>query len=293
MNLEDYDPISSIEINPQLADQWIRSRFDTAVQGINEAFGQFRFSDAAHIIYEFMWHEFCDWYVEMIKQRLYYSDDLVAKYTAQTVAIEILDGTLRLLHPIMPFLTEEIWQQLPIAGESITISSYPEPNQNLKDATAEMKMGVIMDVIDEIRSVRGEMNVPPSSEIEILIQAPSTDTRQTLDTYLEENLRSFTKFATVSIAEYQERPKSSATAIIDDLTIYIPLLSVIDIDKEKERLQKRAAKATSELENVKKMLANKNFVERAPQEVIDQKYERKAKLESEKEKILVNLHMLD
>ena len=293
MNLEDYDPISSIEINPQLADQWIRSRFDTAVQGINEAFGQFRFSDAAHIIYEFMWHEFCDWYVEMIKQRLYYSDDPVAKYTAQTVAIEILDGTLRLLHPIMPFLTEEIWQQLPIAGESITISSYPEPNQNLKDATAEMKMGVIMDVIDEIRSVRGEMNVPPSSEIEILIQAPSTDTRQTLDTYLEENLRSFTKFATVSIAEYQERPKSSATAIIDDLTVYIPLLSVIDIDKEKERLQKRAAKATSELENVKKMLANKNFVERAPQEVIDQKYERKAKLESEKEKILVNLHMLD
>ena len=293
MNLEDYDPISSIEINPQLADQWIRSRFDTAVQGINEAFGQFRFSDAAHIIYEFMWHEFCDWYVEMIKQRLYYSDDPVAKYTAQTVAIEILDGTLRLLHPIMPFLTEEIWQQLPIAGESITISSYPEPNQNLKDAIAEMKMGVIMDVIDGIRSVRGEMNVPPSSEIEILIHAPSTDTRQTLDTYLEENLRSFTKFATVSIAEYQERPKSSATAIIDDLTIYIPLLSVIDIDKEKERLQKRAGKATSELENVEKMLANKNFVERAPQEVIDQKYERKAKLESEKEKILVNLHMLD
>ncbi|MEC7867418.1 MAG: class I tRNA ligase family protein [Candidatus Poribacteria bacterium] len=293
MNLEDYDPISSIEINPQLADQWIRSRFDTAVQGINEAFGQFRFSDAAHIIYEFMWHEFCDWYVEMIKQRLYYSDDLVAKYTAQTVAIEILDGTLRLLHPIMPFLTEEIWQQLPIAGESITISSYPEPNQNLKDATAEMKMGVIMGVIDEIRSVRGEMNVPPSSEIEILIQAPSTDTRQTLDTYLEENLRSFTKFATVSIAEYQERPKSSATAIIDDLTVYIPLLSVIDIDKEKERLQKRAGKATAELENVEKMLANKNFVERAPKEIIDQKYERKAKLESEKEKILDHLHMLD
>ena len=240
-----------------------------------------------------MWHEFCDWYVEMIKQRLYYSDDLVAKYTAQTVAIEILDGTLRLLHPIMPFLTEEIWQQLPIAGESITISSYPEPNQNLKDATAEMKMGVIMGVIDEIRSVRGEMNVPPSSEIEILIQAPSTDTRQTLDTYLEENLRSFTKFATVSIAEYQERPKSSATTIIDDLTVYIPLLSVIDIDKEKERLQKRAGKATTELENVEKMLANKNFVERAPKEVIDQKYERKAKLESEKEKILDHLHMLD
>ncbi len=150
-----------------------------------------------------------------------------------------------------------------------------------------------MDVIDEIRSVRGEMNVPPSSEIEILIQAPSTDTRQTLDTYLEENLRSFTKFATVSIAEYQERPKSSATAIIDDLTVYIPLLSVIDIDKEKERLQKRAGKATAELENVEKMLANKNFVERAPKEVIDQKYERKAKLESEKEKILDHLHMLD
>ena len=96
MNLEDYDPNSSVEINPQLVDKWICSRFDTAVQSINEAFGQFRFSDAALIIYEFMWHEFCDWYVEMIKQRLYYSDDPVAKYTAQTVAIEILD--LSLIH---------------------------------------------------------------------------------------------------------------------------------------------------------------------------------------------------
>ena len=293
MNLEDYDLISSVEINPQLADKWIRSRFDTAVQDTNEALGQFRFSDAAHIIYEFMWHEFCDWYVEMIKQRLYYSDDPVAKYTAQTVAIEILDGTLRLLHPIMPFLTEEIWQQLPIEGESITISSYPESNQNRKDVTAEIKMGIIMDVIDEIRSVRGEMNIPPSSEIEILIQAPSKDTRQVLDTYLEGIMRSFTKFVTVSIAEYQERPKSSATTIIDDLTVYIPLSSVIDINKERERLQKRVVKATSELENVEKTLANKNFVERAPKEVIDQKYERKDKLESEKEKILANLHMLN
>ena len=240
-----------------------------------------------------MWHEFCDWYVEMIKQRLYYSDDPVAKHTAQTVAIEILDGALRLLHPIMPFLTEEIWQLLPVEGESITISPYPESNQNLKDSASETKMGVIMDVIDEIRSVRGEMNIPPSSEIEILIQAPSADTRQTLETHLEENMRSFTKFATVSIAEHQERPKSSATTVISDLTVYIPLAGVINIDKERDRLQKKVDKATLELDNVTKTLANKNFVERAPKEVINQKYERKAELESEKEKISVNLRMLD
>ena len=293
MNLEDYDPNSSVEINPQLVDKWICSRFDTAVQSINEAFGQFRFSDAAHIIYEFMWHEFCDWYVEMIKQRLYYSDDPVAKYTAQTVAIEILDGTLRLLHPIMPFLTEEIWQQLPVTGDSITISSYPEPNQDSKDAEAEMKMRVIMDVIDEIRSIRGEMNIPPSTEIEILIQAPNVDTRQILETHLEENMRSFTKFMKVSIAEYQEKPKSASTAIIEDLIAYVPLSGVLDIDEEKKRLQKKLDKTRSELENVEKTLANKNFVERAPKQVIDQKYERKTKLESEQEKILVNLHMFD
>ncbi|MCH8292999.1 valine--tRNA ligase [Candidatus Poribacteria bacterium] len=294
MNLEDFDPSAKTEFShsKMLCDRWIRSRFNATVKHIGTYLEEFRFSDVAHALYEFLWHEFCDWYIEMIKQRLYYTDDLNAKRTAQAVASEILEGTMRLLHPIMPFITEEIWQRLPHEGESVMVAPWPEPKPEWEDLASESAMRTIMDVIDNIRSVRGEMNVPPSSEIEVLVQAPNTEIRELLNAHLEEYLPAFTRFSQISIAEVQEKPAASASAVIGDLVIYIPLAGVIDIEKEKDRLQRRLDKVLKDFVGTQKTLDNPRFVERAPETVVEQKRARFAELTVEKEKLVANLEML-
>ncbi len=294
MNLDDNSLLSESERKLQLADYWIRSRFNQTVEDTLKAFDQFRFSDAAHVLYEFVWHEFCDWYVEMIKQRLYYTDDSVAKQTAQSVAVEILDGIMRLLHPIMPFITEEIWQKLPLkrSCSSIVIDTYPIVDMSLNNSPATKEMKEIMDIIDAIRSIRGEMNVPPSSQVEILIQAPKKETQQTLKQHLGQYLSSFTKFSQVSIAESQIKPSSAATAVVNESTIYMPLEGVIDLEKEKDRLQKQLKKVNVQVERTKKQLDNENFITRAPIEVVKQKRQLLADFETEQEKLETNLKML-
>ncbi len=294
MNIDDEHLLPEKERDLQLADHWIRSRFNQTTSDTLRALDQFRFSDAAHVLYEFIWHEFCDWYVEMIKQRLYYADDTVAKRTAQSVAVEILDGVTRLLHPIMPFITEEIWQNLPMerSCSSIMIDTYPRFDPDLENSSATREMKVIMDTIDAIRSLRGEMNVPPSSQVEILIQAPKLATRQTLQKHLSQYLSSFTKFSQISISQHQEKPTSAATAVVNELTIYVPLEGVIDLEKEKKRLQKRLAKVNQQVQGVRKQLDNENFVSRAPIEVVEQKRQLLADFENEQEKLEANLKML-
>lgn len=295
MNLDDFDS-SGTEISDDqlyLCDSWIRSRFNTTVKNVTTYFEEFRFSDAAHALYEFVWHEFCDWYIELIKQRLYYTDDASARQTVQLVASDILERTMRLLHPIMPFLTEEIWQRLPREGESIMVASWPNPNAEWEDPMSETAMQTIMNVIESIRSIRGEMNVAPSSDVEILIKAPSPKNRNLLETHLEDYLPSFTRISSVSIAESLEKPKACATAVVEDLTIYVPLAGVIDIDAETSRLQKRLTKLTADLVATQKTLDNPKFVERAPKAVVTQKQDLLSRFESEKEKLESNLNMLE
>ncbi len=290
MNLDDFQPAPPTSLS--LCDRWIRSCFNATVQNVTTYLEQFRFSDAAHCLYEFLWHEFCDWYIELIKQRLYYSTDATAKHTAQTIAGEILEGTMRLLHPIMPFITEEIWGRLPHKGKSIVVAPWPEPNGEWEDEQAADVMKTIMTVIEAIRSIRGEMNVPPSSEIEILIQAPDPAIRALLDEHLQEYLPAFTRFSRISIAEHQDRPDAAAAAVIGDTVIYIPLAEIIDIEAEKARLRKRLDKVIKDLTGTQKTLNNPAFIERAPKAVVEQKHARLAELESEKEKLEANLEML-
>ncbi len=299
MNLDDFHtptlslPAGGEGMSLLLCDRWIRSRFNATVQNVTTYLEQFRFSDVAHCLYEFLWHEFCDWYIELIKQRLYYTEDATAKRTAQAVAAEILEGTMRLLHPIMPFITEEIWQRLPHEGESIVQAPWPEPHAAWEDSVAEDAMKTIMSVIESIRSIRGEMNVPPTSKVEVLIQAPNPEIRGLLTEHLKEYLPAFTHFSRLSIAEHQEKPHAAAVAVIGDLTIYIPLAGVIDIEKERERLQKRLDKAIKDLEGVQKVLNNPAFISRAPEDVVAQKRTRLAEIESEKGKLEAHLEMLE
>ena len=290
MNLDDFQPGQPTDLI--LCDRWIHSRFNATVETVTTCLEEFRFSDAAHTLYEFLWHEFCDWYVELIKQRLYYTDDPTAKHTAQAAASEILEGTMRMLHPIMPFITEEIWQRLPHEGDSIMVASWPKQQAAETDAKVEEAMQTIMDVIDAIRSVRGEMNVPPSSEVEIRIQTPNPEKAELLTEHLEEYLSAFGRFSQISIAEHQEKPAAAAVAVISDIVIYIPLAGIIDIEKEKDRLQKRLDKVLKELTGTQKTLDNPKFVDRAPEAVVEQKRTRLATLKSEQEKLVTNIEML-
>lgn len=292
MNLDGYDSSAPVSGNFLLCDRWIRSRFNHTVNDVTAAFEEYRFSDAAHALYEFLWHEFCDWYIEIIKQRLYYTDQPDAKHTAQTVAAQILESTMRLLHPMMPFITEEIWQQLPHQGESILDASWPRADAVLEDSKSENAMKTIMSVIDSIRSVRGEMNVPPASEIEVLIQVPDADSRELLTNHLEEYLPAFTHFSRISTAAHQTKPDAAAAAVIGEIVIYIPLAGIIDIEKEKARLQKRIDKVIKDLGSTQKTLNNPNFIERAPEAVVEQRRSRFKALESEKKKLAANLQML-
>ena len=158
---------------------------------------------------------------------------------------------------------------------------------------SEITMQTIMNVIESIRSIRGEMNVAPSSDVEILIKAPSAKNRNLLETHLEDYLPSFTRISSVSIAESLEKPTACATAVVEDLTIYVPLAGVIDIDAERNRLQKRLTKLTADLVATQKTLDNPKFVERAPKAVVTQKQDLLSRFESEKEKLESNLNMLE
>ena len=172
------------------------------------------------------------------------------------------------------------------------VAPWPEPQGTETDTKAEEAMQTIMDVIDGIRSVRGEMNVPPSSEVEIRIQAPNPETAELLSEHLEEYLPAFTRFSQISIATHQEKPAAAAVAVISDIVIYIPLAGIIDIEKERDRLRKRLDKVLKELTGTQKTLDNPKFVDRAPEAVVNQKRARLATLKSEQEKLVTNIEML-
>ena len=173
------------------------------------------------------------------------------------------------------------------------VAPWPVPNPTWEDPASENAMQTIMNVIDSIRSIRGEMNVAPSSEVEILIKGPNAENRNLLETHLEDYLPSFTRISSVSIAESLEKPAVCATAVVDDLIIYVPLAGVIDINAERNRLQKRLSKLTADLAATQKTLDNPKFIERAPKAVVMQKQDLLNRFESEKEKLESNLNMLE
>ena len=267
---------------------WLRSRLSHTIKVTTDALENFRFHEAAQTVYAFLWHEFCDWYLEFVKQRL-----AQEKPEALWVAAAVLEQTMRLLHPFMPFLTEEIWQQLPLKGgctDSVTVAPWPEPTA--ENPTAEVTMAKVMEVIDSIRSIRGELNVPIGAAVEVLIQSPDAEVRERLSTYLEQYLPAFTRVSGITIAESLTKPPASAEAVIGNLAIYIPLVGVIDLESERARLTKRHQKAVKDVAAAQKTLDNPNFIQRAPEKVVAQKRAQLERLKIEQEKLARSLAML-
>ena len=250
-----------------LADKWILTRLNQVIAKVTELFEKFEFGEAGRLLYRFIWDDFCDWYIEMSKETLA-GDDEAAKLTTRSILVYVLDQTLRLLHPIMPFVTEEIWQSVPHIGDSLVVAQYPVVQESQMDEAAAEKMEFLMDFIRSVRTSRNEMNTPLSKPIAIIAKTSSAD----IQAILSENESYIARFCNPESFEYGlevEAPSHAVTSVISGAEIYLPLAGLINIDDEIARLEKEAAKLQDEVNRVEKKLSNEKFVAKAPEAVVE------------------------
>jgi valyl-tRNA synthetase len=276
MNTED---ISDGDVEYSAADRWIRSRFDKTVATVHECFTAYRLDLAAQAIYEFTWHEFCDWYLELSKPVLQSDDALEPqKRGTQKTLVELLEALLRLLHPLMPFITEEIWQQVAprAARQGDTIMTQPYPvtdSQHDNDAVDDIEW--VKDFILGIRQIRGEMDISPGRALPVLLQnASSEDLRRARDHATL--IQRVGRVESVAPLDDGVEAPASATALLGDMQLKVPMKGVIDIDAERSRLEKQKKKTEVDLARAEGKLANENFVNNAPPEVVSQERQREA-----------------
>ncbi|MCK4249139.1 MAG: class I tRNA ligase family protein, partial [Candidatus Omnitrophica bacterium] len=220
------------------------------------------------------WHEFCDWYLEMVKPLLYDQQNEDQAATARAVLCYVLEKSLRILHPFMPFITEEIWQNLKQTeyaiqqpGKSIMTAQWPKANKELSDKKIEKDFSLVIEIITAIRNIRSSVSIKPSDKIETLISVPGEDIKETLLKY-KDYLISLSGIKDLRIDINIGKPKMSGSAVISGIAIYVPLEGLIDIDQEKERLNKQIEKLQPQLKGIQKKLDNDNFISKAPEEVV-------------------------
>ncbi len=274
-----------------LADRWILSRYSAAVKKATTALETFRFHEYVDTLYSFFWREYCDWYLELIKTNLYGEDEQARENSLLTAAF-VLRGILRLLHPLIPFITEEIWQRVGTdLSESIMISDWPEAEAVFTDEQAESDLGLIRDFIVAVRTIRSEMNVPPSKQASMLVSGADERTSALLQNAAD-YFAQLARVESLQAGAELARPKLSATAVVHKMDVFLPLSGLIDIEKEKSRLQKERDRLQKQVAGLERKLANENFTSRAPQEVVERE---KAKLQDWKmtlEKIVASLEQL-
>ncbi|MFA4886165.1 MAG: valine--tRNA ligase [Desulfotomaculaceae bacterium] len=290
MNLEDFDP----EGRPgayTLADRWIISRYQSVIEDVTGYLKAYELGEAARVLYEFIWSEFCDWYIELAKPRLYGKTNQLDRYTAQSVLSSVLKGALELLHPFMPFITEEIWQHLPGHGVTIMRASWPAARKELIDREAEYEMGTLMDIIKAVRHIRGEMNVPPGRKAEVLLVAPDKAVRAILERgneYIQALASAMIKIhKTLASA-----PEQSAHAVTRGVEVFVPLKGLIDVDKEVARQEKELVAVEKELARVRGKLINPGFLSKAPADVVDKEKAKEEELSGKQSSIKERLSML-
>ncbi|MFQ6079229.1 MAG: class I tRNA ligase family protein [Thermodesulfobacteriota bacterium] len=251
-----------------LANRWILSRFNETVREVTRALEEYRFNEGAQAIYHFIWHEFCDWYLELIKPVLYGKDDPRERAVTQHVLLKVLDGALRLLHPFMPFITEEIWQRLPHEGKSIMIADFPRYEVALRDEEALRDMDLVMRTIGGIRNIRGEMDIAPNKQLDVLLLAEEDTVRNRLDQY-RACIIHLARVGSLSFITSGERPRDAATAVIGDVEIFVAMAKGMDLGGEARRLEKEIQKVVKKLELADGKLSNDEFISKAPAEVVE------------------------
>lgn len=271
----------SVEINSsdlERFDRWILHTLNVTIEKTDRALAGYHFNEAAQTLYEFYWHEFCDWYLELTKQRLYSKEADAEKSsdTARQVLYHVLHNTLRLMHPIMPFITEEIWDRIKGKDEGLIIAAeWPAVDKKFYFENDASETELFKEIVYKIRNIRGEMNIAPDKQVNVVFKYSDEKLKSIIERE-EPHIKALAKVAEISIDKNYSPDKTDASAVMNGLEIYLPLKGLIDFEKEKARLEKELSKAVSELERVEKKLSNAEFVGKAPAEVIEKE---KAKME--------------
>ena len=292
MNLEDYKGSCALDERSKFssADLWILSRLNRATKEVNEALEAFRFNDAALTVYKFIWNEYCDWYIELTKSKL--ADPGWERVAAQNMLIHVLDSALKLLHPFMPFITEEIWQKLPQNEDSIMVSAFPEYREAETNEAIEKEMAVIMEVITGIRNIRGEMNLNPGLKLNVLVKTQNSAIQQTLQDH-GEYIRELARVEQLETGPNIEKPKVSASSVLGEMDLIIPLEGKMDFQEELKRVEKELKKIEKDLIFLDKKLSNPDFVKKAPVDIIEKDEQRKKSLSLKQAKLEIHLKTIE
>ncbi|MBA1393443.1 valine--tRNA ligase, partial [Lactobacillus sp. XV13L] len=266
-----------------LADGWIFDRLNHTVGEVIRLFDEYKFGEAGREMYNFVWNDFCDWYIEMSKVTLN-GDDQELKAKKQDNLIWILDQILRLLHPIMPFVTEKLWLSMPHNGKSIMVAKYPETHSEFVNDQARNDMDFLIETIKAVRNIRMEVNAPLSSPIDIMIQIEDKNSERVL-TANAEYVKNFLHPKKLTIATTIDAPKLAKTAVISGAQIFVPLVDLVNVDDEISRMEKEEKELAGEVERAAKKLSNQGFVAHAPQAVIDKEKAKKIDYERQLESV--------
>ncbi len=283
MSLDGFEERGISKDELSLADRWILSRLNKLKDRVKRALDEYEFDEYAQSIYNFFWHEFCDWYIEISK--LYLKEE-ASKLRVQNILVKVLDEVMRLAHPVIPFITEEIWQNLPIRkeSESICVSKFPEVEYDLIDDEAESSMGLVIDLITAIRNIKSDVNIPITRKLPALIKLD-----EGFEGIIEEAKEYIVSLANLSELTYGydvKRPPKSGVRVVGRIEVYVPLGDVIDVDRELERLKKELRRVEEKLEFIDKKLSNREFVEKAPMEVVQKEIDSKQELEAKKNRLI-------
>ena len=290
MNIDDDMSDDFSENNLKLPELWILHRLQFAIDRINKYLNNFNFNEAAKVIYEFTWNDYCDWYIEISKTR-FKKDNESYTNTVKSVSKYVLKNIIILLHPYSPFVTEEIWSKLKKHNDSdLIVKDWPKIENKWINKSLEDEMEILKSLISSIRTIRSQMNVPPNKLCKMIVQCNS-EQKSILNSH-SLIIKSLAKIETIEMTEDSKKPSQSATAIVDNMEIFIPLKGIIDFDIEKKRLQKRIKELNNHLIGANSKLKNKEFLKRAPKNIVDREKEKKEDMVLELEKITKNYDMI-
>jgi valyl-tRNA synthetase len=291
MNLDPTAPPRVAELKDlSLADRWILSRLARTITGVRGGIEAYKFNEAADAIYQFLWHEYCDWYLEWIKPQIYRPHSPDERTRAQSVALEVLSCIVQLMHPFCPFITEEIWQSIPWTEGSIMVSEFPKPNPQWLDEEAEEEVSLIKSVVVGIRNLRSEVGIKPGSQVPVVLVAEGREVN-----VIEENLnviKLLAKADPLSVHPQGHRPPKALYALVSGVEVYVPLEGLLDPQKEQSRLEKELREVEEALEVASKKLSNPEFIQKAPDDVVEKVRLRERTLRERRTKIIQGIERL-
>jgi valyl-tRNA synthetase len=291
MNMEENSHAYVKQKDRALPDRWILTRVGQVSDDVAKALDEYRFNDAASLCYQFVWHEFCDWYIELSKERLYGNDESQKK-SVQLTLKEVLSAVLRLMHPFMPFVTEDIWQRIPGVKESIMKAEFPQSSGFIFDKDALEDMNLVMGIITGVRNIRGEMNIHPSKAVDIIMDIFDDRHAEIINNNLS-HIRSLSKAGTVTIERHATKPEASATAVLENDQIHVLLKGIIDFEEEKKRIRKEISKVENDMEADSRKLTSPGFMENAPPDIVEKVKEKVAGLKEKAAKLDKNLKFFE